>query len=57
MSKLFDKCRIKSSLSKLLFSVLLQEQSKFRHYSLSKSSSSFGVGAYSRGGLINNLKF
>ena len=50
--KLFDKCHIKSSLSKLLFSILLQEQSKFSHYSLSKSSSLFGVGAYLRGGLL-----
>ena len=47
--QLFDKCCIKSSLSKLLFSVLLQEQSKCRHYSLSKSLSLFGVGAYLRG--------
>ena len=51
VNKVYDKCRIKSSLSKLLFSVLLQ-QSKFRHYSLSKSSSSFGEGAYLRGGLF-----
>ena len=29
--KLFDKCRIKSSLSKLHFSILLQEQYKFEH--------------------------
>ena len=29
--KLFDKCRIKSSLPKLLFSVLVQEQSIFKH--------------------------
>ena len=29
--KLFDKCRIKSSFSKLLFSILLQEQSIFKH--------------------------
>ena len=29
--KLFDKCRIKSSFSKLLFSILLQEQYKFEH--------------------------
>ena len=43
--KLFDKCRIKSSLSKLLFSTLLQEQSKLKHWSLSKSSSSSVVGA------------
>ena len=28
---LFDKCRIKSSLPKLLFSILLQEQSIFKH--------------------------
>ena len=52
--KLFDKFRIKSSLSKLLFSIILQEQSKFKHYSLSKSPPSFG--AYSRG-VNNNLKF
>ena len=43
--KLFDKCRIKCSLSKLLFSIILQEQFKFKYYSLSKSSSSSGVGA------------
>ena len=29
--ELFDKCHIKSSLSKLLFSTLLQKQSKFKH--------------------------
>ena len=29
--KLSDKCCIKSSLSKLLFSIILQEQSKFKH--------------------------
>ena len=55
--KLFDKYRIKSSLSKLLFSILLQEQSKFEHQSLSKSSTSSGVGTYSRRGFIDNLKF
>ena len=47
--KLFDKCRIKSSLSMIFFSIQLQEQSKFKHYSLLKSSSSSGVGAYSKG--------
>ena len=47
--KLFDKCCIKSSLPKILFSILLQEQSQFKHKSLSQSSSSPRVGAYSRG--------
>ena len=28
--KLFGKCRIKGSLSRLLFSILLQEKSKFK---------------------------
>ena len=31
LMKLFDKYRIKSSLPKLLFSMLLQEQSIFKH--------------------------
>ena len=53
--KLFDKCHIKSSLSKHLFFPIIQEQSKFKHYSLAKSSSSSGVGAYSRGGVIRRF--
>ena len=52
LMKSFDKCHIKSSLSKLLFSILLQEQSKFEHKSLLKSSSSSGVGLIRGGGLI-----
>ena len=47
--KLLVTRRIKNSLSTLLFSEILKKQSRFEHWSLSKSSSSSRVGAYSKG--------
>ena len=47
--KLFGIFRIKSSLSKLLIAIIIKEQPKSKLKSLSKSLSSSGVGAYSRG--------
>ena len=51
--KLFDKCHIKSSLSKLVFSILSQEPDDKNSLNLSislyQSSSSPRVGTYSRG--------
>ena len=45
----FDICHLKGSLSWVLFSIILKEQSKFRHWSFSKSSSSSGVETYLKG--------
>ena len=46
--KLLDTCRTKSSFSKLLFSVVFKEQSKFKHQCMSRSSPSSLVGSCSR---------
>ena len=47
--KLFDLYHIKTSLSRLLFYIILKEQSISKHQSISKSSLSSVVGTYSRG--------
>ena len=48
--KLCDIFRMKSSLSKLLFSIIVKEQSKLKHWFLSKSSSSLLGGSFFDGG-------
>ena len=53
---LFDTLCIKSSLSKLLFSIILKEQSKFRHLSYQSLHHHLGWGLI-RKGLIKFVKF
>ena len=54
--RLFDTCCIKRPLSKLLFSIILNERVKFKHQSMSRPSSSSVARAYLRG-VSKNLMF